>query len=98
MALGRTIIHALPCMYTAVRVFLRRTELEFCGCWPIIGAPTTAEDELAKNQNTFEKRRREVEKRQRAEEKRKKREKIKELGDDRPAPTPPYDYQEPTGR
>jgi hypothetical protein len=80
-------------------MFLRRREFWGCGDLPFFGIPATAEeDELAKNQNTFEKRRREVEKRQRAEEKRKKRDKIKELGDDRPAPTPPYDYQEPTGR
>ncbi len=79
--------------------FLRRMEFVGDGNLPFFGIPATAEeDELAKNQNTFEKRRREVEKRQRAEDKRKKRDKIKELGDDRPAPTPPYDYQEPTGR
>jgi hypothetical protein len=34
---------------------------------------------VAKNQNTFEKRRREIEKKQRAEDKRKRRQKKKEL-------------------
>jgi hypothetical protein len=51
---------------------------------------------LGKNQNTFEKRRRETEKRQRAEEKRQKRQKNKELGE-RPAPTPPYGYDQDQG-
>jgi hypothetical protein len=55
--------------------------------------PRTKVDQLGKNQNTFEKRRREVEKRQRAEEKRKKKQDIKDLGDDRPAPQPPADYE-----
>ncbi|MCI0331992.1 MAG: hypothetical protein L0228_02050 [Planctomycetes bacterium] len=43
---------------------------------------------MAKNQNTFEKRRRETEKRQRAEEKRKRRQKNKELGKRPEAPPP----------
>jgi hypothetical protein len=46
---------------------------------------------MAKNQNTFEKRRREIEKKQRADEKRKKRQKKKEYASE-PAfrtPAPP---------
>jgi len=41
---------------------------------------------MAKNQNTFEKRRREIEKRQRAEDKRKRRQKKKETAG---LPAPP---------
>jgi len=37
---------------------------------------------MAKNQNTFEKRRREIEKKQRAEDKRKRRQKKKEYGNE----------------
>jgi len=47
--------------------------------------PSSRKVRLAKNQNTFEKRRREVEKRQRAEEKRKRRVDRKASG---PEPTP----------
>ncbi len=42
---------------------------------------------MAKNQNTFEKRRREIEKKQRAEEKRKRRQ-TKKTADSSPAPRP----------
>ena len=41
---------------------------------------------MAKNQNTFEKRRREIEKKQRAEDKRKRRQKKKEYGNEPAAP------------
>jgi hypothetical protein len=41
---------------------------------------------VGKNQNTFEKRRREVEKRQRAEEKRKRRQQRKDEPESTPAP------------
>jgi sRNA-binding protein len=50
----------------------------------------TQDDQLGKNQNTFEKRRREIEKRQRAEEKRKRRQKNKESAE-RPEPKPPQE-------
>ena len=43
---------------------------------------------MAKNQNTFEKRRREVEKKQRAEEKRKNRQKRKDYASETPYKTP----------
>jgi hypothetical protein len=43
---------------------------------------------MGKNQNTFEKRRREIEKKQKAEEKRKRREEIKKLPDEPSAPRP----------
>ena len=47
---------------------------------------------MAKNQNTFEKRRREIEKKQRAEEKRRDRRMRKEHGDQPIAPAqPPLD-------
>ena len=42
---------------------------------------------MAKNQNTFEKRRRDMEKKLRAEDKRKKRAKRKEDGGEEPKPT-----------
>jgi hypothetical protein len=42
---------------------------------------------MAKNQNTFEKRRREVEKKQRAEDKRKRRQKKKDYGGQPDPPT-----------
>ena len=43
---------------------------------------------MAKNQNTFEKRRREIEKKQRAEDKRKRRQKKKEEFDTAPIARP----------
>ena len=43
---------------------------------------------MAKNQNTFEKRRREVEKKQRAEEKRKNRQKRKDYANETPYKAP----------
>jgi len=51
--------------------------------WCFDQIPLTTKVHVAKNQNTFEKRRREVEKKQRAEEKRKRRQVRKDVG---PAP------------
>ena len=44
--------------------------------------PPIRKVQMAKNQNTFEKRRREIEKKQRAEDKRKRRQKKKEYGNE----------------
>jgi hypothetical protein len=49
---------------------------------------------VAKNQNTFEKRRREMEKKQRAEEKRKRRQ-TKKITEDAPVSRAPVQPQEP---
>jgi hypothetical protein len=52
-----------------------------------LAVPLTSKAPVAKNQNTFEKRRREIEKKQRAEDKRKRRQ-TKKVADAMPAARP----------
>jgi hypothetical protein len=52
--------------------------------------PSTRKANVAKNQNTFEKRRREMEKKMKAEEKRKRRDKKKDEASRPGAPVPPH--------
>jgi hypothetical protein len=55
------------------------------------------EQSMAKDQNTFAKRRREMEKKRKAEEKRERRRKKKEQADAPPETTPVDAAQEPSG-